>query len=137
VPLIAGFGAAAANLPPLEQEMTRIRSLRDLCVQQLAQLPGVVINSGDDALPYILNFSVLGIRSETMLHHLASHGVYVSSGSACSKGKKSHVLAAMGLENARIDSAVRVSFGHENTREDVSQLVTALREGLETLVRRA
>ena len=113
-----------------------IRSLRDDCVRQLLQLQGVVMNSGADALPYILNFSVLGIRSETMLHHLASRGVYVSSGSACAKGKKSHVLSAMGLEPNRIDSAIRVSFGHENTREDVEQLIAALREGMETIVRR-
>ncbi len=136
VPLIAGFGAAAACLPPVETSIESIRSLRDDCVRQLLQLQGVVMNSGADALPYILNFSVLGIRSETMLHHLASRGVYVSSGSACAKGKKSHVLSAMGLEPNRIDSAIRVSFGHENTREDVEQLIAALREGMETIVRR-
>lgn len=137
VPLIAGFGAAAACLPPVEEAMEHMRSLRDYCVQRLLQLPGVVINSGEDALPYIVNFSALGIRSETMLHHLASRGVYVSSGSACAKGKKSHVLSAMGLEPDRIDSAIRVSFGHENTREDVDQMIDALQEGLETIIRKA
>ena len=137
VPLIAGFGAAAACLPPVEEAMEHMRSLRDYCVQRLLQLPGVMINSGEDALPYIVNFSALGIRSETMLHHLASRGVYVSSGSACAKGKKSHVLSAMGLEPDRIDSAIRVSFGHENTREDVDQMIDALQEGLETIIRKA
>ncbi len=137
VPLIAGFGAAAACLPPVEEEMTRVRSLRDYCVQRLLQLPGVVMNSGEDALPYILNFSVLGIRSETMLHYLASRGVFVSSGSACAKGKKSHVLSAMGLEPVRIDSAIRVSFGHENDRGDIDQLIQALQDGVQTIIRKA
>ena len=117
--------------------MTRVRSLRDYCVQRLLQLPGVVMNSGEDALPYILNFSVLGIRSETMLHYLASRGVFVSSGSACAKGKKSHVLSAMGLEPVRIDSAIRVSFGHENDRGDIDQLIQALQDGVQTIIRKA
>jgi cysteine desulfurase len=99
-------------------------------------MDGITVNSPDDGLPYILNFSVPGIRSETMLHHLAQHGVYVSSGSACARGHKSHVLEAMKLSDDRIDSAIRVSFGHQNTEEDVLQLTDALQEGLATLTRR-
>lgn len=55
--------------------------------------------------PYILNLSVPGIRSETLLHFLAQRGVYVSSGSACSRGKSSPVLGGAGLPPAEIDSA--------------------------------
>ena len=134
-PLIAGFAAAAEAMPPFAEALEAARGLRDFCVSELCKLDGIVLNSGEDALPYVLNFSVPGIRSETMLHHLASHGVYVSSGSACAKGKKSHVLESMGLERARLDSAIRVSFGHQNTKEDVEQLISALQEGMERLTR--
>ena len=134
-PFIAGFAAAVQALPEQEEALKQIRLLRDSCLDQLRSLKGVEINSGSDALPYVLNFSVRGIRSETMLHHLAAYGVFVSSGSACAKGKRSHVLEAMGLDRARIDSAIRVSFGHQNTMEDVTQLIGALREGIEKLAR--
>lgn len=134
-PLIAGFGAAAAALPPWRQAEEQVRALRDECAARLGALPGVVVNSAAAASPYILNISVEGIRSETMLHHLASHGVYVSSGSACSKGKKSHVLSAMGLPAGRIDSALRISFSTWNTREDVAQLAETLESGIRTLAR--
>ena len=71
-----------------------------------------------------------------MLHFLAARGVYVSSGSACARGHKSHVLAAMGLPADRIDSAIRVSFGMQNTADDIDQLIDALRDGLNTLTHR-
>ena len=95
----------------------------------------MVVNSPENALEYIVNFSVVGIRSETMLHFLAERNIYVSSGSACSKGKPSYVLTAMGLDKRLADSAIRVSFSHSNTKEDIDQLVKEIDEGIKSLVR--
>ena len=63
----------------------------------LAEIPGIVRNSPADAMPDVCNFSVENIKSETMLHYLEARDIYVSSGSACSKGEASHTLQAMGL----------------------------------------
>lgn len=134
-PLIAGFGEAVRQLREDSGASARISELRERCILMLEKMDGITVNSPADASPYVINFSVPGIRSETMLHHLASRGVFVSSGSACAKGHKSHVLEAMGLDRARIDSAIRVSFGKQNTYEDVEQLLTALDEGMKTLTR--
>lgn len=133
-PLIAGFGAAVreVDLNGLEE----IRALRDYCAGQVLKLERMVLHSDDRCLPYIINFSVLGIKSETMLHFLASKGIYVSSGSACAKGKKSHVLSALGLNAEESDSALRVSFSKYNTKADVDCLIAAIEEGTRTLVRR-
>ena len=59
----------------------------------------------------------------------------MSSGSACAKSARSHVLTAMELPQKEIDSALRVSFSRYNTEEDVAALVAALEEGLRTLAR--
>ena len=117
-PLIAGLGAAAEELPDWRQAYSRMEKLRDYTLQKLSGLEGVEVNSPVEGLPYLLNFSALGIRSETMLHFLAQRGIYVSSGSACAKGKQSHVLKAAGLPDSRISSAIRVSFSRENTERD-------------------
>jgi cysteine desulfurase len=69
-----------------------------------------------------------------MLHFLESRGVYVSSGSACSKGAASPVLAAMGLPAARVDSALRVSFIYDTPEEAPQQLVQALCAGMASVV---
>lgn len=96
MPAIAGFGAAAAALPNLAAELKEVTELRDYMRDRLLALGGVVINSPEDALPYVTNISVLGINSEPMLNFLSARGVYVSSGSACSKGHQSSVLKIWG-----------------------------------------
>lgn len=132
LPAIAGFGAAAGEM---EFDGTAA-SLNMYLRQRLATLDGVHINSGEDATEYILNISVPGIRSETMLHYLASRGVYVSSGSACSKGKKSRVLGACGIDESLIDSALRISFSKYNTKDDIDRLLDGISGAMDSLVRR-
>lgn len=135
-PLIAGFGAAVSALPDLNTELRAMEELNAYCRERLARLEGIAINSPADALPYILNISAGGIRSETMLHYLAARDLYVSSGSACSKGHQSHVLTAMGLPKDRIDSSLRLSFSRYNTKEEIDILIDAIKSGLAEIARR-
>ena len=95
-----------------------------------------MLNSGSQALPYIVNISVIGIRSETMMHYLAQRGIYVSSGSACAKGEASHVLRAMKLPPEVADSALRISFDHNSTKEDVIALLQAIKAAMGEIARR-
>ena len=131
VPLIAGFAQAVR----LDSAYGYILELRDYCLERLKNIDEVVINSREDSVPYIVNFSVPGIKSETMLHFLASKNVFVSSGSACAKGKVSHVLKNMGFSKERIDSAIRLSFSRYNTKEDVDMFLNLLEQGIKTLAR--
>lgn len=133
--LIAGFGAAVGEFD-IEKSREYVTSLRDYALERLAVLDGVSINSAPSAMPYIINLSVSGIHSETMLHHLEQGGIYVSSSSACSKGKRSYVLEAQGLSDDRIDSSLRVSFSRYNTRSDIDALVDGIQSGLHTLQRK-
>ena len=134
-PLIAAFGAAAKEAD-IAANHAIIQELNAYACERLNQLDGVTVNSPTDALPYIINISVEGIRSETMLHHLEKSGVYVSSSSACSKGKRSYVLEAMGLPDDRIDSSLRISFSKYNTKEDIDALINGLQSGINNLQKR-
>jgi cysteine desulfurase len=136
MPLIAGFGAAVKALPNLTEETKAVAQINGYCREQLGKLDGVVINSPVDALPYILNFSTCSVRSETMLHFLASKQIFVSSGSACSKAKPSHVLTAMELSRDRINSSLRISFSRYNTLEEAQQFIAALQQGLNEITKR-
>lgn len=133
VPLIGAFGEAVRMLPKAQETLPHIQALNALLRAELAQLPEVALNSPEDALPYVLNFSAGRVRAETMLHFLSSREVYVSAGSACGKAKPSHVLTAMGLPKERVASALRVSFSRFSTEDDVYALIEGLREGLRTL----
>ena len=134
--LIEGFKAALAAMPDVKGQLDKAAALRDATVSRLKELKGVTINSPQDGLPYIINLSVAGIRSEVMLHWLEAKGIYVSSGSACAKGESSHVLGAMGISRQLADSAIRISTSHFTTEADLDALVTALSEGIDKLVRR-
>lgn len=136
MPLIAAFGAAVRALPDAEAELTVMRKLNESLRSELAKLPGITVNSPEDALPYILNFSAGGVRAETMLHFLSERGIYVSSGSACSKGRASHVLTAMDLPRERIASALRLSFCRFNTEEEMQKFAAALSDGLTAITKR-
>lgn len=135
LPAICGMAAAVKALPDMNKETVTMRELWNYCRERLSAFENVSINSAEDCLPYIINFSVKGIRSETMLHFLASKGIYVSSGSACAKGKKSHVLSALGLESELADSAIRVSFSRYNTKNDIDELVSEIKIANDTLAR--
>ena len=129
MPAIAGFAAAAKALPDPQKELERISMLREYMVSRLGELDDIVINSPPDALPFVTNISVLGIKSEPMLNFLSERGICVSSGSACSKGKKSHVLLQMGLDKKRLDSPLRISFSRFTTVQEIDALVLGISEG--------
>ncbi len=128
MPAIAGFAAAARALPDAKRELEHIFAMRDYMVSKLSELGDIVINSPPDALPYVTNISVLGIKSEPMLNFLSDRGISVSAGSACSKGKKSHVLSQMGLDHKRLDSPLRISFSRFTTVQEIDALILGIAE---------
>ena len=129
VPAIAGFGAAVKALPDIATELESAGMLRDYFIKQLGKLSNIAVNSPKDALPFIVNISVLGILSDHMLNFLSERGVYISSGSACAKGQKSRVLTAMGLDEERLRSPLRISFSRFTTREHLDMLLEGIAEG--------
>jgi cysteine desulfurase len=78
-----------------------------------------------------VNFSIKGTKSEVILNELAENGIYVSSGSACARSKKSPALLAFGISEKDTDSALRLSFSHENTKEEIDRFVEVLKAGIE------
>ncbi len=132
VELAAAFEAAVKAYP---ENLTIFSSLRHRLTGHLERLNRIIINSPENGIDNILNFSVLGARSEIMLHFLEEKGIYVSSGSACSKGKISPVPEAFGISHERADSALRVSFSRYNTEKEVDILAEALEEGIKRFAR--
>ena len=133
LPGICGFGAACAeHLPRLSADIAHMKQLRDLCRETLSDVPGLVFLGKQDA-PHIVNLSLPGLRSQGIINCLQDHDIYVSAGSACSRGHRSHVLEAMHLPPAVIDGSIRVSFCPENTAEDVAALHEALLDAVRVL----
>ncbi len=126
VPLIAGFGLACEiALKEYLAWQKYAQSLKTSVIDKLIPL-GVVLN-GDNTSPFVLNFSVPGVNSEAAMVMLKGV-VAVSNGSACTSNsyKASHVLSAMGLDEDRINGAIRMSWSHMTEELPLDQLVSTL-----------
>ena len=131
VPLIAAFGAAVDKFrPTIAERYERVSQLKSHLLEKIGGIEDVAVNSPSDASPYVINISAVGKRSEIMLHFLESKGIYVSSGSACSKGQQSGVLGEFGISGKRADGAVRISITAQTTEEELDDFAEALAEGM-------
>jgi cysteine desulfurase len=131
VALIAGFGAAAeAARTCRKDEAAHLLRLRVRIESRLRdRFDGVEIHGeGRSRLPNTVNFSLPGVPGETLAIALDVAGFSVSTGSACAAGsvKPSHVLLAMGYDDARAREAVRVSLGWSTTADEVESFLDAL-----------
>lgn len=134
VPAIAGLGKAAEiTFTDFDQKIQHITGMKNHLIEELTKIDGVYSNS--EEAPHIASISFTGVRAEVMLHALESEGIYVSSGSACSSNKKkeSAVLTSIGLDQEKLESTLRFSFGEENTMEEVDYAVEKIREMLPRL----
>ncbi|MBP5303861.1 MAG: cysteine desulfurase [Clostridia bacterium] len=134
VPAIAAFGMAVSTLPSFAEQESRYQALQKQLLEDLKSFENVSLHLPGSHVPYISHFSLCGVKSETLVHFLASQNVFVSGGSACAKGKQSHVLTAMNLPKREIDASLRVSFSPHNTKEDIKALIEALEKADKTLV---
>ena len=124
---IAAFAAAcraAAEQGPAAMEQAR--AVKEYALDRLTgQVPGLVVVSPGDA-PHICAVSLPGYPSQMVMNALDGQGICVSNGSACHKGKPSHVFAALGLSPDVLKGVLRISFSPESTREEVDALAGAL-----------
>ncbi|MWC30491.1 cysteine desulfurase family protein [Paenibacillus sp. MMS18-CY102] len=127
---VAGAVGFAAALEIAVQTMQERKLLLDkLRLQWIERMQaateGQITVNGHQAvrLSHIVNISFLGIDTETMLMNLDMAGIAASGGSACTSGslERSHVLAAMGLSQERLMTAIRFSFGIGNTGEELDE----------------
>ncbi len=133
LPAIIGFGAACkAAFPTMRQDIAKEQALKQKCMEQLSGIDGVVLIGAADA-PHIINLSVPGVRSQGLINCLQDQDVYVSAGSACAKGHRSHVLEAMHVSPELIDGSIRISMSRLTTEEEITQLVEAMKQAIASL----
>ena len=120
---IAALAAACEAWKPEYRE--KIRAVKEHTLEHLRNVPGLEVISAGDA-PHICAISLPGYPSEMLVRDLSDMGICVSSGSACHKGKPSHVFAALGLPKRTLMGVLRVSFAPESTMEEGDVLAEGL-----------
>ena len=129
---VAGFAKAVElRLAGYEEKLAHMAQLKQYALEQLLTIDGVV-RIGNGAAPHILSVSLVGYPSANVGTELGAQGSCSSAGSACHRGKLSHVYAAMKLDKKTAAGVLRVSFAPETTREEIDAFVSALRKHKET-----
>ena len=127
--------AEAARLGKAEmaRDTAHMAALKEQAMERLTkEVPRLKIVNPQGA-PHILAVTMPGYKSEVVVRWLSDRGVYLSSGSACHKGKPSHVFAALGLPKPELDGALRISFSGDTTQEDLDALVQGLAQAQKEL----
>lgn len=136
VPLICAFAETVkVHSKTQDERYKKAALLRQRLMERTMTLDGVYLHEFKSFLPYINSLTVKGYKSETLLHFLEEREIYVSSGSACSKGKKSEVLKAFGYSDSELDSTLRISFCGDNTEDDVDRLAYEIQNAMNSLVK--
>ncbi len=134
---IVGMVAALEDaLAHLEENTTKVTALRDKLIAGLSKVPHCALN-GDpvNRLPGNVSFCFEGIEGEALLLLLDMHGVYASSGSACTSGSldPSHVLLAIGRVHDVAHGSLRLSLCEYNTEEEIDHILTAVPQVVQQL----
>ena len=134
---IVGLGKAIeiAN-QGIEEYNDKLLNLRNYFLERIRVIPYTKINGDlDKRLSGNINISFLGVDNRDIMKELNKKGICVSAGSACSSGfiRTSHVLSAIGLSEGIARGTIRITFGRENTKEDIDYLVDILEETIKKL----
>ena len=135
---IVGLGKAAELAKEnLKEHIKNVKELRDYYVEEVSKkIPNIRVNGAVNArLPGNSNISFDGVNGSDLLLELDNFGICASSGSACNSEETSpsHVLSAIGLDAKTAKSALRVTFGEFNTKEEVNYLVENLEKAVKKL----
>ncbi len=132
---IVGLGKAIELIyNEFEKYNSKLINLRDYYINQIENNVKNVRLNGDriDRLPGNANISFKGIDAGELLLNLDANGICASAGSACTSGslEPSHVLLAIGLKEEYAQGSLRVTFGKDNTKEDVDYLIGCLKKSV-------
>ncbi len=131
LPGVAGFAAAATAAEEHRgAACERLQGLRNELVTAFEEIPDALVLSPPDALASTVTVAFPPIPGEVMVNALSEQGVSVSTGAACaaSRGKRSHVLSALGFERRSIDSAVRFSLSRLTTEDEIRRVIELLEQ---------
>lgn len=125
---IAGFAKAVElRQENYAEKVQHMAAIKDYCREKLLTVPDMVEVSRGTA-PHIIALSLPGYPSANIITELGSKGICISAGSACHRGKTSHVVGALGLDKRTAAGVIRVSFGPDTTFEEIDALYEVLRE---------
>ena len=134
LPLIVSTAKALKLvLNDLDYNIGYIKELSDKLKEGLSKIDGVIINSNSYSIPNIINISVIGIKSETLLHALEEDEIFISTKTACSTDDYSIGVYELTSDIERAKSSLRISLSHLTKENEIEYFLTKLNEKVKKL----
>jgi cysteine desulfurase len=134
--IVAMTKALRLSFAAFEQKAAYLFALKERWIQELAKIADIQLNTpAEHSAPHIINFSLNGLKSEVFVHELEKQHIFVSTTSACSSKKRtpSKTLMAMGVDQQKAESAVRISLSYENKLEEIPVAIHAIQHAIQKL----
>ena len=121
--IVSSMKALELIMPNIDNNYEYVKKLNTKIIAFLEDYDGVHINSTDRSIPYIINFSVLGIKPETFIHAMEEEDIYISTKSACSTGDSSDSVYAIYKDKEISTHSIRISLSYKNTMDEVNTFI--------------
>lgn len=134
--IVAMAKALRMSLEKYDKQIDYLLEVKQAWFNELKTIPSIQINTPfAHSAPHIINFSLNGIKPEVFVHELEKRDIFVSTTSACSSKKKtpSKTLLAMGADDKRAESGIRISLSFENTLEEIPAAIAVMKKAIEKL----
>ena len=118
----------------MDEDIEKIHSLNCYLKDELSKYDKIRINSNDNSIDHILNFSVLSVKPETFMHALEEDDIYISTQSACSTGDYSKAVLAICGDKERASSSLRISISRKTTKNEIDLFLKSFDKNYKKLV---
>ena len=136
LPLIVAFSKSLRlALKDLTKKEETVRKYNEKIIAHLMKYPNIKINTSKYCIPHILNISLMDIKPETFIHALETDEVYVSSNTACSKGKRSEAVMNMYKDELRASTTIRISLSYMTLPSEISEFLESFDKHYNELVK--
>lgn len=129
---IAAFGFVTKKaFAKMDENYNRVLELKEYLINELSEMGDIIINSEiQKGSPYITNICFEDIKSEVLIHYLEQDKIYVSSGSACKKDRKSRVLEGINTPNEYREGCIRISYSDSTKKEEITVFIEKLKSAV-------
>lgn len=120
-------------IPSIDNNYNHVKVLNELITLNLKEYDNVHINSTENSIPYIINFSIKNIKPETFIHAMEEREIYLSTKSACSTSDISKAVYSLYKDENIATHSIRISLSYKNTEKEVYTFLKVFKEVLDSL----
>lgn len=123
--IVSSMKALELIIPSTKSNYEHVSNLNNKIISSLKEYSNVHINSTENSIPYIINFSIKNIKPETFIHAMEEENIFISTKSACSTSDLSLAIDSIYHDSDISTHSIRISLSYKNTIEEAELFIKA------------